>query len=271
MRDFLETLPGLSMVLFNCAIIGLIVFQVRLGRRNRAAVGRGDGLRAMVPALGGEVTRDLTHEGPVLRFQSEGVPALCHQWMLFDSRPDVVTTIEGRVRFRAFLQATSLDALRYPSKSPRFREIGIAESFRIITTDPSWGKEVLDAGLRGILQDLGRRWPRARIQLAVDRFLIEVESPVIPGQAQFLSMLVARVAALGKESDFSHGVTFVGDVGIDCEGRCPVCGQPFEVAGVQCAQCRIPHHPDCWAYWGRCAIFGCGGRRSSVPTSASPG
>jgi len=259
-----------GMILAYVVIITLVVSQVRGGRRLRAAVARGDGLRELAPLLGGEVTRDPSMETPILQFQSEGVPAQCHQWMLFDSRPDMVTTFECRVRFRAFLQATSESALRFPSRSPRFRDLPSEARFRIVTTDAAWAKEILQSGLRDILRDLGRRWPRARIQLAVDRFLIEVESPLPPSEVAFMATLVSRVAALGRSTDFSIGVSFLGDVGIGTQGRCPVCGQHFEQTGVACVQCKVPHHPDCWSYWGRCAIFGCRGRRIALPTSASP-
>ena len=42
------------------------------------------------------------------------------------------------------------------------------------------------------------------------------------------------------------------------ETACPVCGD--ELAGRKqksCKRCGTPHHADCWAYLGECAIFGC--------------
>lgn len=45
-------------------------------------------------------------------------------------------------------------------------------------------------------------------------------------------------------------------------GECPVCGGPFEGALRNCPACATPHHADCWAYFGGCAIYACGsGRR----------
>lgn len=42
------------------------------------------------------------------------------------------------------------------------------------------------------------------------------------------------------------------------ETTCPVCGD--ELAGREnktCKRCGTPHHVDCYAYLGECAIFGC--------------
>lgn len=42
-------------------------------------------------------------------------------------------------------------------------------------------------------------------------------------------------------------------------GTCLVCGEAFEYRMVvYCAACDTPHHPDCWAYNLRCAMFACG-------------
>src|SRR5262245_55052696 len=220
----------------------LFYLLFRRGRRAREAVARGDGLRAIAPTLEGDIAWEPTVEGPHLRFVTGGVPAQCHQWLLFEGRTQIVTTFESRVRFRAFLEATSVRALRYPTRSPRFRELERTESFRIVTTDVPWAQEILDGGLREILRELGGRWSRARIRLAIDRFLVEVESPLNPSDAAVIARLVARVAALGGATDLAAGVTFVGGVDVTSHGRCPVCGQSFELAGVSCALCKVPHH-----------------------------
>jgi hypothetical protein len=269
MRDD-EIVGPLFSLLYWLGIPALFLLLAWRGRRARAAVARGDGLARIAPALGGEIARDPSFDGPFIRFKTQESSTYCHQSLLFEGRTQVVTTFECRVGFRAFLEATSEESLRYPTRFPRFREIAPEASFRIVTTDATWSKEVLDSGLRAILADFGRRWRGARIQLAVDRFLLEVESELTPRQAADLARLVARVAALGRATNVSVGVTFLDGVSVGSHGRCPVCGQAFDVAGVSCFTCKVPHHPDCWAYWGRCAIFGCRGRRIAQPTSASP-
>lgn len=47
--------------------------------------------------------------------------------------------------------------------------------------------------------------------------------------------------------------------------RCPVCGEPAGDSPVLCPDCDTPHHDDCWAYNGGCAIYGCAqGRQQRV-------
>jgi hypothetical protein len=257
-------------ILYVPGFIALFYLMFWMGRRARAAVARGDGLIRITRALRGEIARDPSFDGPFIRTKTRGHSTYCYQWLLFEGRSQLVTTFECRVGFPAFLEATSQGSLRYPTRFPRFREIQPESSFRIVTTDVRWAGETLDAGLRQILVDLGNIWSRARIQLAVDRFLVEVESGVSPDEAMLLAEIVHQVAVLGRATDLSAGVTFLDGVGVGLEGRCPVCGQAFEVAGVNCAQCKVPHHTDCWSYWGRCAIFGCRGQRITLPTSTSP-
>lgn len=38
---------------------------------------------------------------------------------------------------------------------------------------------------------------------------------------------------------------------------CPVCGVPLAGPVMRCPRCEAPHHPDCWAYHGGCATYGC--------------
>jgi len=265
-----ELAPLIGNVLYFLGAIAFFGLLFWRGRDARAAVARGDGLIRIASALRGELARDPSFDGPFIRFKTQERSTYCYQWLLFEGRTDIVTSFECRIGFRAFLEATSEQSLRYPTRFPRFREIEREASFRIVTTDVLWARETLDAGLRGILAEFGHRRPRARIQLAVDRFLVEVESSVSPEEAAALAKVIAQVAALSRATDLSAGVTFLEGVGVGLNGRCPVCGEPFEIAGVSCAQCKVPHHSDCWAYWGRCAIFGCRGRRIALPTSASP-
>lgn len=266
-----DVLGPVFTILYCFGFVAFFALLFWIGRRARAAVARGDGLVRIAPALGGEIARDPSFDGPFIRFKTHGSATYCYQWLLFGGKTDIVTTFECRVGFRAFLEATSERALRYPTRFPRFREIQPTASFRIVTTDELWASETLNSGLRQILAEIGRRWPRARVQLAVDRFLLEVESSVTPEEAALLAGVVARVAALGRATDLAVGVTFLDGVGVGLNGRCPVCGQSFQIAGVSCALCKVPHHSDCWAYWGRCGIFGCRGQRIALPTSASPG
>ena len=39
---------------------------------------------------------------------------------------------------------------------------------------------------------------------------------------------------------------------------CLYCGQPIVTKRVVCTRCETPHHPECFAEYGRCTIFACG-------------
>jgi hypothetical protein len=44
---------------------------------------------------------------------------------------------------------------------------------------------------------------------------------------------------------------------------CQVCGSSLaRGAVVRCADCRTPHHEDCWQYTRKCSTFGCTSQRS---------
>jgi hypothetical protein len=240
-----------------------IFLQAMQARATRGAVKRGDDLHAIARALDGEVTHDPSFDGPVVRFQTEGIATYCRQWLLFEGRSDIVTTFECRAGFHGFFEATSQRALRYPSRSARFMMLRKMAGFQIVTTDPAWAEALLAAGLQPLLAQLGSLGRRSRIQLTADRFLVEFEARLSPTEAVEAARIIARIATLPRAAVSSAGMNFVEEVAVTTHGRCPVCGQSFNHPGVHCGQCKVPHHPDCWNYWGRCAIFGCRGRQAA--------
>jgi hypothetical protein len=40
-------------------------------------------------------------------------------------------------------------------------------------------------------------------------------------------------------------------------GDCQVCLEKMNSRVVYCAQCRTPHHEECWSYMGMCSTYGC--------------
>jgi len=40
-------------------------------------------------------------------------------------------------------------------------------------------------------------------------------------------------------------------------GECQVCLEKMDSRVVYCAQCRTPHHEECWSYMGMCSTYGC--------------
>ncbi len=49
----------------------------------------------------------------------------------------------------------------------------------------------------------------------------------------------------------------------DVIGNCLVCTGPLDTGAVRCKKCKTLHHKECWDYFGACAIFGCGSRRTA--------
>jgi hypothetical protein len=49
---------------------------------------------------------------------------------------------------------------------------------------------------------------------------------------------------------------------------CRVCGTDIVEAPRLCPKCDTPHHSDCWAYTGRCSVYGCGGGEVKVSAVA---
>lgn len=56
-------------------------------------------------------------------------------------------------------------------------------------------------------------------------------------------------------------MAFVGEVDA-AAGGCPVCGDGFDGEALLCDGCHVPHHPECWAFAGRCSTYGCDGEAS---------
>lgn len=51
---------------------------------------------------------------------------------------------------------------------------------------------------------------------------------------------------------------------VDQEVSCQVCGERITQADVVfCERCRTPHHADCWNYYGACAVYACGCKRTA--------
>ena len=45
----------------------------------------------------------------------------------------------------------------------------------------------------------------------------------------------------------------------DDKVQCRICGERVdERLAVSCDKCNAPYHDDCWSYYGRCSIYGCG-------------
>ncbi len=249
--------------IFFGSFIGFVFFAICWASRTRDEIARGVGLIDLARAVGGSVVSVASYPNPFVVFRTAGAPGCLYQWILRGR--EVITTVESRVGFPALLEASTPGSRRLPSRQLQLRVLRSAEDADIVTTDLTWANQTMEAGLREILRTLGSLTPRARITLATDRFTIEVEDRVLPCEMPALVALLDRLALL-RHTTPSVGVTIVGEVDVADHGRCPVCSQTFVTPQVCCRQCKAPHHADCWAYLGRCAIFGC---RGAVAISAN--
>ncbi|HZE98019.1 MAG TPA: hypothetical protein VE981_13400 [Planctomycetota bacterium] len=253
----------IQIILWPLIILGFYLRNLQL-RNYQKAIDRGDGLPDIATAVDGEVARDPSFDAPFVRFTVDGVRCYLHRRMLNRTTRSSITTLEVRAGFRGFLQATSEGSIRYPASSSRFHPLPALEGFRIVTTDLEWSGEVLRAGLRKILEALHRVSGGAgRLQISGDHVTVETESRLSHEGILGLSALARRLITLAKASASSPGIDFQGDVAVSLAGRCPVCCQTLAPSPLRCANCAAPHHADCWEYWGRCAIFGCSGRRAA--------
>jgi len=253
--------------LWAIAFWAVVFLLLRWANRTRDAVHRGADLVKIARAVGGCVYSTATFPRPFVFFVADGLPCFIHQWMLFSEGLEVVTTLECRAGFPGFLEATTHGSRRPPSRAVRFKTLTHVEGFEIVTTDPGWGDQILEAGLRDILQMFRRVNHRARITLAADRLSIEVEARLRISEVRTMTYFMIGLALLSRSLARSSGVTILGEVTVAMHGRCPVCSQTVALPGVQCDRCRAPYHGDCWAYCRRCAIFGCPG---AAAISASP-
>jgi hypothetical protein len=183
------------------------------------------------------------------------------QWGI-GSAEVVVSTLEACAGTAGFLEATSSDSRRVLSRFPRAKESPTYDSFRIVTTDFEWAHGLLRTGLGSLLRDF-RAWAGApvRVQMTPGRLTVEVEAITGAAESAHLTRFLDRLFDLVHGKDEPGAVTILSTSFDPSRGRCPVCGMPAATPITLCAGCRAPHHADCWAYAGRCGIFGCGTRR----------
>ena len=124
-------------------------------------------------------------------------------------------------------------------------------------TDAAWTKQVLTRTIRrqilvmhGVTLDLGP----GGLTIKVMRLLVDDEAA--------LAQLVELAIQVLKEMRGIRPVVGVvlAEVVTAPGSACPVCGHPVDQP-KPCPRCRTPHHEDCWAYAGGCAIFGCESRQ----------
>jgi hypothetical protein len=127
-----------------------------------------------------------------------------------------------------------------------------------MTSQPRWAWDLEKKGLFSRLEEVERALKLPlRLQLTASRVTLEAEGALDAARAKTLLEEAGRILDLLDLSPTVKGVDILQST-VET-GRCPVCGVKAEPP-VACSSCKTPHHADCWAYLGRCGIFGCPGR-----------
>jgi hypothetical protein len=133
------------------------------------------------------------------------------------------------------------------------------EIYAIATTNEAAARALLTPEVRTMLVALERWFPLvlrvtpSGVLLRAERVLYEPEAMEKLVGAAFLVVDSLRLPD-------REGVEVVGEREESLkEAACDVCGASLKLGVVvRCARCSTPHHKDCWAFNGRCAVFACG-------------
>lgn len=256
----------LTPVLLLVGIGGPLLIAALLLRQHlwRRALREGRYLGPIAAALGSELRRDPSASMPFLNLRLQGLPATFSFWPLTPQSRQALSLLEISVGVEGFFEAVSWMAKRSPTVTTRITRIDVPSHYSVMTSDPTWGRRVLAAGVEDLLADLERRFRAPlRFQLTPSRVSLDVERLLdLPG-ARALIETGGRLLKLLDLSPEVDGISIVETSLAAENARCPVCGLRAEAETVACPVCRAPHHRDCRAYLGRCGIFGC---RDGVPS-----
>jgi hypothetical protein len=244
-------------------IVFFVVLWVRLNRL-QARLRQGDLLESLARELDLPVSRDPSAPMPFLKLEVGGLRAYFSLWPFGSSSMRVISMLEIRVGCEGFFEATSRRGHRGPTVTTRITAIDTFSGYSIMTSQPSWARRILERDWMSALSGLEAtlRAP-LRLQLTPSRVTIEAERLLDGPALRALLEGAGRLLDLLHLSATTEGVDILDSTHSAETGRCPVCGVRAEPA-VACGACHTPHHADCWAYLGRCGIFGCGGRPVSA-------
>ena len=231
-------------------------------RRRQDQLRGGDLLQPLARELGLPVSRDPSTPMPFLRLDLRGLRAYFSLWSFGASSFRVISLLEIQVGCEGFLEATSRRGARHPTMTTRITQVDTATNYVIMTSQPRWAWTLVERPWMKILTELETtlRAP-LRLQLTPSRVTIEAEKLLDAPGTRALLDAAGRILDDLSLSPTAEPVAILPHSAET--GRCPVCGTSAEKA-VACGGCRTPQHADCWAYLGRCGIFGCGGRPISA-------
>ncbi len=165
-----------------------------------------------------------------------------------------------------------------PTQQPRgTRPIRIGDpafdrEFVVRANDPEIARTLLvEPEVRRALDVLRRFAPPAGFLLTVnpERLLVQIDRD-LGAQSAALDQAVREALVLNDrllisvETQGSRGVSVLSTepTEADLAPLCKVCGEDIEGKHVACDVCKSPHHDDCWAFVGGCAIYGCVGKQA---------
>ncbi len=138
------------------------------------------------------------------------------------------------------------------------------DAFLIQGSPEAWVREVVDADVRrhvDVLAAMNTHWYVAsgvRIDAGMAGVTIQVPRLMIGDEGLLIDFIENCVAILRmlRAGGKTAGVVVTAQI-VSQSGKCPVCGAALDSTRRECERCRTPHHSDCWAYFGGCAIYGC--------------
>lgn len=256
------------------ALFGLLVSGL-LVRRNRDRRDVRAGLLRLSRRLGGRISSRKFGSAGRVTFEAEGgVPA------------EVATVHHPgwtRLRFRWLppgalrigMERRHADGRYRLPRGSRDLRLGIDafdRRFHVIGVPEAWARQTLTPTVQAALSRLAEVGLRpgereeVRLHLGPQGLTILVPRSLV-GEDRDLDAFVADGRAIFSElvRTAAGSLTVLASATGATDAECPVCGEALETESRQCAECHAPHHPDCWDYFGGCAIYACGSTAIVAP------
>jgi RING finger family protein len=177
-------------------------------------------------------------------------------------RADIESPLKGSVRvhphnayqmLRKYFGAVDIDVGDPPFDA----------QFVVEAESPDFAREFLTRELRTAL--LAQIFSKPVINLRPAMLTVRIDSDATASAESVRRFMAIVHHAAGSVAAMKSAPAV--DVTIQA-GACPVCASATSGDAVSCGTCRAAHHRDCWAYFGKCGIYACGGGRYT-PSSQS--
>lgn len=191
-------------------------------------------------------------------------------------RSRVVARFGRGIPFRFELAPAVRPSPPQPPKGTRVVRVGEPDfdrTFIVQANDPDMAIAVLGREVRTAIGQLLSLCPPSGMLISInpERLLVQVDRNLALQSDHLLRAVALAIIVLdgvlaGVSSRQGQGIEIVdaGPATPDEAGPpiCKVCGEPINGPAVVCAQCKTPHHRDCWEFVGACSIYGCNSRQN---------